>query len=265
MTTGSLSKTADLHPYAHLADFYEKAGFARFGVELIPHIIQFAQQNGWLGRRILDLGCGVGVVAVWLSQQGFRVTGVDISNPMLVKARHNAQKAGVAISWRQQDIRALEYSEGTQDMIVSLGVLNHMRNPGELESIFKHVYSALAPERLFVFDLHTLRGLAERWGTGDRLAFDNRRDLTLMIRSNFSYETLGNTLQFIIFHREHEKAHWRRAEETHTLQAYPIHIVTSLLRRTGFETRVMNTRFQPFDFTEDEGRTLFFAHKPAGG
>jgi SAM-dependent methyltransferase len=41
---------------------------------------------------VLELGCGLGINSIWLSQQGFIVTGIDISEIAILEARQNAQQ-----------------------------------------------------------------------------------------------------------------------------------------------------------------------------
>jgi 2-polyprenyl-3-methyl-5-hydroxy-6-metoxy-1,4-benzoquinol methylase len=54
--------------------------------------------------RCIELGCGTGTNAVWLAQQGFDVTGVDISPLAIDRARERAAAAGVAVCWRVADV-----------------------------------------------------------------------------------------------------------------------------------------------------------------
>jgi ubiquinone/menaquinone biosynthesis C-methylase UbiE len=249
--------------YTHLAQFYEKAGFARFSEDMMPRVLLLAQQSDWTGRRSMDLACGIGTAAIWLAHKGFRVTGVDISSEMLLRARINAQQAGIGLNWLQQDMRALDYSEGTLDLVTSLqGSLNYMQSLGDLEKVFANAWRVLTPNKLFVFDMLTIEGLAQRWGTGAHVQFDNEQDLTIIIRSTFSYESLSNTMHYIIFHREGDS--WKRNEEVHSLRGYPIQAVSTALERAGFQgASVLDMDFQPFDPANDsEGRALFVARKP---
>lgn len=55
------------------------------------------------GSRLLDIGCGAGRHSVILAQQGYRLTGVDISAGMLAEAQKTASAAGVEIEWIQED------------------------------------------------------------------------------------------------------------------------------------------------------------------
>jgi SAM-dependent methyltransferase len=54
--------------------------------------------------RIVELGCGTGVNAVYLASQGFDVTAIDLSPTALDAARKRAEEAGVTVNWIQADV-----------------------------------------------------------------------------------------------------------------------------------------------------------------
>lgn len=66
--------------------------------------------------RALDLGCGEGADALWLAEHGWRVTAVDISETALARARAEAQRRGLDVDWRQQDL-AEALPEGPFDLV----------------------------------------------------------------------------------------------------------------------------------------------------
>jgi len=74
------------------------------------------QQADWLMRRmclqpgdtLLDLGCGAGRHAIAFARRGLRVTGVDISETMLLHAKERAEAAGADISFLKADLARLE-------------------------------------------------------------------------------------------------------------------------------------------------------------
>ncbi len=67
-------------------------------------------------RTALDLGCGEGGDAVWLAQQGWRVTAVDVSATALDRAATLAAEAGVRIDFQQHDL-ARTFPEGAFDLV----------------------------------------------------------------------------------------------------------------------------------------------------
>lgn len=54
--------------------------------------------------RALELGCGTGTNSIWLAQQGFEVTGIDLSPLALEQARAKALHAGVKVDFVAADI-----------------------------------------------------------------------------------------------------------------------------------------------------------------
>src|SRR5256885_15607103 len=57
--------------------------------------------NGFGGKRVLDVGCGGGILAEALASEGARVTGIDPSERSLTAAREHAQRAGLVIDYRR--------------------------------------------------------------------------------------------------------------------------------------------------------------------
>jgi SAM-dependent methyltransferase len=71
------------------------------------------------GQRVLDVGCGTGVVAVTAARLGATVTGLDLTPTLLEKARQNAEIAGLSIEFHEGDIEALPFKDATFDMVLS--------------------------------------------------------------------------------------------------------------------------------------------------
>ena len=54
--------------------------------------------------RVIELGCGSGINAVWLAQQGFDVTGIDLTPLAIERARQRAAEAGVGVRFVVGDV-----------------------------------------------------------------------------------------------------------------------------------------------------------------
>ncbi|MBP7460443.1 MAG: class I SAM-dependent methyltransferase [Candidatus Delongbacteria bacterium] len=61
--------------------------------------------------RILDVGCGTGRHAIELAKRGYRITGIDLSESQLKRAREKAMGAGVSIDFQKQDARDLPFNQ----------------------------------------------------------------------------------------------------------------------------------------------------------
>jgi tellurite methyltransferase len=73
--------------------------------------------------RILDLGCGDGRHAVYLSDRGFHVTAIDVSPRAIRKVQHNASQRGLTIEADVHDLRDLTIN-GVYDLIIAHGCLH---------------------------------------------------------------------------------------------------------------------------------------------
>jgi len=71
------------------------------------HLEQFLSEGRIKPCRTLELGCGTGTNAIFLAQQGFDVTAVDLSPAALESARAKAAQAGVKINFIEADVTAM--------------------------------------------------------------------------------------------------------------------------------------------------------------
>jgi len=91
-----------------------------------------ARPSPWLVRAVrarqfrppgtlLDVGCGTGTNAVWLSRQGFRVTGVDVSPTAIAVAAARARRAGVSVDLRVGSVERLPGPARGYDLALDTG------------------------------------------------------------------------------------------------------------------------------------------------
>ena len=60
--------------------------------------------------KILDVGCGTGRHAIELSKRGYIVTGIDLSETQLARAREKAEKNNLTIDFQRKDARNLSFN-----------------------------------------------------------------------------------------------------------------------------------------------------------
>lgn len=77
--------------------------------------------------RVIDLGCGSGINALWLAQQGFDVTAVDFSGLAIEQARQRAAAAGVTVRFLQADVLALPDDVGPFPFFFDRGCYHAVR------------------------------------------------------------------------------------------------------------------------------------------
>ena len=71
------------------------------------------------GQRLLDVGCGTGVVAITSALVGADVSALDLTPELLELARENARIAGVKVKWQEGDAEQLPFGDAEFDVVLS--------------------------------------------------------------------------------------------------------------------------------------------------
>ena len=84
------------------------------------------------GLRLLDIGCGGGLLSEPMTRLGFQVTGVDASERNIGTASAHAAEQGLSIDYRASTAEALiEAGEAAFDVILNMEVIEHVADPGD--------------------------------------------------------------------------------------------------------------------------------------
>jgi 2-polyprenyl-6-hydroxyphenyl methylase / 3-demethylubiquinone-9 3-methyltransferase len=78
------------------------------------------------GLRVLDIGCGGGLIAEPLSRLGFLVTGIDADGDAITAAREHALSGGVAIDYRVATPESIAETGERFDAVLALEVIEHV-------------------------------------------------------------------------------------------------------------------------------------------
>lgn len=85
---------------------------------------------GLAGRRVLDVGCGGGLLAEGMARRGARVLGIDLAAGALEVARLHALESGVGVEYREVAVEALAAAEPEAfDLVTCLEMLEHVPDP----------------------------------------------------------------------------------------------------------------------------------------
>jgi 2-polyprenyl-6-hydroxyphenyl methylase/3-demethylubiquinone-9 3-methyltransferase len=111
--------------------------------KLNPVRARYVQERANLrGARVLDVGCGGGLLAESLARAGATVTAIDLAPTMIETARLHALESGLRIDYRVESAESLANTHaGEFDVITCMEMLEHVPDPAQLMGVFARLAS----------------------------------------------------------------------------------------------------------------------------
>ena len=108
--------------------YFEEVEARKYFVE--AHIKDFANFPNWKGKRVLEIGCGIGTDAINFARAGAEYTGVELSSESLSLTKKRFEVFGLPGRLLVGDAESLAslFPNETFDLIYSFGVLHHTPN-----------------------------------------------------------------------------------------------------------------------------------------
>ena len=101
-----------------------------------PNDVLVAEVSGVAPGRALDVGCGEGADAIWLAEQGWQVTGVDVSQVALDRAGAAGRHAGVDVQWVCADVTVAPPTVSGYDLVsVHYPALRHSPDHAAIDAL----------------------------------------------------------------------------------------------------------------------------------
>ena len=99
--------------------------------DLNPVRLQYVERAGPLaGRKVLDVGCGGGLLAEAMARKGALVTGIDMAEDLIQVATLHALEAGVELAYRVESAELhAEQHAGQYDLVTCMEMLEHVPDP----------------------------------------------------------------------------------------------------------------------------------------
>lgn len=125
-------------------EYFDEVEARKYFVE--PHIPVFAEFPRWAGKKVLEIGCGIGTDTVSFARAGAEVTVAELSEKSMEVARQRAQVFGREdrISFHNGNAEQLKEFVPVEphDLVYSFGVIHHSPQP---ERILEQARSYLKP------------------------------------------------------------------------------------------------------------------------
>src|SRR5215471_18974227 len=114
-------------------EYFDEVEWRKYFVE--PHIPAFAQFPRWRGKRVLEIGCGIGTDSINFARYGADLTIVELSQNSLDLTRQRFEVFGLNARFIQGNAEELDRlipAGETFDLIYSFGVIHHSPNPRKI-------------------------------------------------------------------------------------------------------------------------------------
>jgi 2-polyprenyl-3-methyl-5-hydroxy-6-metoxy-1,4-benzoquinol methylase len=171
--------------YEALFENYGKQYDAEVFTQGTPGECDFIEQeiNHDKSLKILDVGCGTGRHSIELAKRGYDVTGIDLSESQLAKAREKAAARNLSLDFQQQDARHLSFKDEF-DLAIMLceGAFPLMETDEMNYEILKSVTSSLKEKCTFI--LTTLNGLFPLFHSVEKFLASGSEEGNATYRSN---------------------------------------------------------------------------------
>ncbi|WP_035139509.1 class I SAM-dependent methyltransferase [Fischerella sp. PCC 9605] len=212
--------------------YIHDVGFGAFSSESAPGLLEILRQKGIAKGLVVDLGCGSGIWAKALTQAGYDVLGIDISDAFIDLAKKKAPKANF------QTASFLRVPIPECNAVTSIGeCLNYQFDEhglAEIQELFTRIYKTLKSGGVFIFDIAEPGYVS---GTNPQKTYSEGQDWAILVEKEEDKSTNQLTRKMTIFRKIGNL--YRRSEEIHRVQLYKSSEVAKELRKVGFKVRII--------------------------
>lgn len=222
------------------------------------YILSLLAENG-IGKGILlDLACGTGTVAMLLSEKGYEVIGVDVSEEMLSQAQEKKMESGADIIFLRQKMEELDLFGTINGAVCTLDSINHVTNADTVKEIFRRVSLFMEDQGIFIFDVNTPYKHREILGNN---TFVYDMDDVYCVWQNSTDENLLTTINLDIFEKDEEEDIYYKYTEQFQEKGYDLEDIKSWVREYKFEVLGVYEEMTKNDIKDDTQRAVFVLKK----
>lgn len=124
-----------------------------FHKDFVSDIPFWIKQAQMCGSPILELACGTGRITIPIANKKYEVTGLDLSETMLVEARKKALKEKVDVEWIRADCRDFHLNKLFGLIIFPFNSMSHLHTLDDIESCLLCVHKHLKDDGRFIIDI----------------------------------------------------------------------------------------------------------------
>lgn len=194
----------------------------------VKYLYEILSKHRYTPNTILDLCCGTGRVSRYLAEDGYSVTGVDISSEMIYRAEHHAETGNQPIEYYVQDASCLKLDSSFDLVISFFDSLNYILDIKDLQQCFNNVSAHLNPGGMFIFDMNTEVALST--GMFDQSNKGSKSDVIYRWQSSYDKSAQICTVEMDFLYKKNIAKH-----VTHYQRAYSLADISAMLGASGLD------------------------------
>ncbi|MCQ6273610.1 class I SAM-dependent methyltransferase [Bacillus sp. V3B] len=225
----------------------------------VQFISKQAREYGISGKKLLDLACGTGELSIQLVEEGYEVTGVDLSTEMLTVARDKVERNGYSLFLVEQDMSELEGLDEYDIIGIFCDSLNYVSAEKDIIRTFERVQLHLKPGGLFLFDIHSLYKMNTLFI--DQTYAYNGDEISYIWQCYESKYPHSVEHELTFFKLDQATNQYQRYDELHMQRTFPIEQYEKWLLESGFELLSVTADFSDEKPGEQSERIFFTTRK----
>lgn len=146
----------DLYLHGTELEDYELHATERYRLE--PYIERFARFDDYAGKRVLEIGVGMGADHRRFAAGGAQLTGIDLTDRAVRHVRRQLKMAGLRSELRTGNAEALEFADGSFDLVYAWGVLHHTPDTAGAVREILRVLRPGGEAKVMIYNRHSIVG-----------------------------------------------------------------------------------------------------------
>jgi ubiquinone/menaquinone biosynthesis C-methylase UbiE len=228
-------------------EYFDEVETKKYGEE--RHIPGFAQFERWKGKKVLEIGCGIGTDSINFARAGAHLTVVDLSDKSLEICKKRFEIYGLKARFHSGNSEELSRVVPVEpyDLIYSFGVIHHTPHP---ERVFEEIKKYCGPEtelRIMLYSKWSLIVLAiilrfgdgAFWKAGELVRKHCEAQLGCPVAYIYSYRDVRRLM------KDYQITEFRKAYLIRYLNRLPRSLYHGLERLLGWNNLIVARRSDP--------------------
>lgn len=196
--------------------------------------VQWVQKHAPAGQypKVLDIGCGTGTLSLLLHEEGYEVSGIDLSEEMLAVASERMQAKGIHIPLFAMSMDELEGFAELDIVVIPIDSINYVAEQNAVVETLRRAYGALREGGQLFFDVHSLYKMDIIFMESPFTYDDGRIAYVWHTEPGDAEHSIYHQMTFFV--EDDKSGLFERFDEEHFQRTFPVETYAAWLQEIGF-------------------------------